>query len=170
MTRQSPLTLAWRLRALGQRLLELSCLLALTWPVAATPVLTKGSGVEVDAQVSPPTGVSASTRVVLRLRGVTDGRGASLRYTVAGPARIVRADSAPLRPGAESVREVSVALDAPTAPAYLNVLTTQAGRTGVVSVPLRAATAAPQAQSKAGSGSAPDPGARPLVVLPAQLR
>lgn len=154
-----------------RRALIASCLLATAAAVAAGPVVSKGSGVEVDAQVHHPAGDAGSARVVLRLRGVHDPRGASLRYTVAGPARIVREDRIPLPPGTESVREISVALEAsPPAPAYLNVFTTQAGRGGVVSIPLRPATAGAQPQSKAGGGPESTPGPGSLVVLPAQLR
>lgn len=139
-------------------------------PAFADAAVAKGSGVEVTAQVAAVPGPSAApagaVRVVLRLSGITDMRGAGLRYTVSGPGHLLNQDATPLPPGAPSIREVRVGLDAPSGPVYLNVFTSQRGRTGVVSVPLREAPFAAQPQAKARPGA----DGRLLLVLPAQLR
>lgn len=139
---------------------------AVSWPAgAAEPVVSRGSGVEVDARVTPDAATQA--RVALRLRGVVDARGGTVRYSVTGPARILRQDAAPLPAGREAMREVLLQVD-PAQRAYLHVFTTQAGRTGVVSVPLGAApTSLPPPSKAMGSDR---PGGEPLVVLPARMR
>lgn len=131
-------------------------------PAPAPPI--KGSGVKLAHEVLPARGPEGA-RVTLRLSGVTDRAGATVRYTLQGPGRIVSQDATPLPPGQESVRQVTVAFD-PKQRVYLNVFTRQGTRAGVVAVPLGAAPppAAPLGKARKGVEGPP------LVVLPAQTR
>lgn len=128
----------------------------------AAPI--KGSGVNLIHEVVPAR-TPEGARVILRLSGVTDRAGATVRYTLQGAGRIVSQDAAPLPSGQESVREVRVAFD-PTQRVYLNVFTRQGDRAGVVAVPLGATPARVPPSGEARKGAA----AQPMVVLPAQTR
>lgn len=131
-------------------------------PAPSSPI--KGSGVKLAHEVLPASRPDGA-RVTLRLSGVTDRAGATVRYTLQGPGRIVSQDATPLPPGQESVRQVTVAFDL-TQRVYLNVFTRQGDRAGVVAIPLGAAPPVGSPSGTPGKGAA----ATPMVVLPAQTR
>lgn len=105
--------------------------------------------------------------VTLRLSGASDPAGATFRYTATGGARLLQADSTPLAAGAAGTREVRVRIDASGAP-HLNVFTTQAGRTAVLSIPLVDDPARLKAAPAGSAGRGPA-GER-LIVVPGVLR
>lgn len=131
-------------------------------PAAAAPI--KGSGVKLAYDVAPTAGAQGA-RVTLRLSGVSDPAGATVHYTIQGPGRILAQDAKALAPGQEAVRQVTVAFD-PSQRVYLNVFTRQGDRAGVVAVPLGAV---PPGVAPSGKLSV-NPGARPLILLPAETR
>jgi len=95
-------------------------------------------------------------------------QGATVRYTLEGPATRLSADTKPLPSGQAGARVVRVRIDGNEAPVYLHVHTAQGGRTGVTSIALSQPGARAKLSQSAAARSMP--AEAPLVVLPGQLR
>lgn len=148
----------------------LAWLAAAAWPVRAHPVDTwtpaeakaQGSGVLVSYAVPP--GVAAGNRVAVRLRlaGARAAQGASVSVRDLVDGRTVL--SLQLEPG--EVREVDVwVLARADGVQFLDVLTTQAGRSSVVSVPVRVGGGKTRLSS--GGRAAVSATGEAVVVMPA---
>ncbi|MEJ7932154.1 hypothetical protein WG922_19430 [Ramlibacter sp. AN1015] len=107
--------------------------------------------------------------MLLRFDGISDRAGATVHYSVSGPARLVRQDATPLPWKASVSREVDVAVDPSAAGrAYLNVFTAQNASKGVVSILVGGQQAA---QLKQGAGAVRrSSSGELLVIVPAQTR
>lgn len=160
-------------------MLPVLAILALAGLAAATPVPAAGvesaeavhasspktAGLAVAHRLRPGEGSGGSMRVELSITGVSDPGGASLRYTVSGPGRLLGPSAVTLAPGAPAVLEVDVQRDATeSGRLYLNVFTAHGGRTGVVSVPLGGR----DLPRKSAGVPKRDASGQGLVVLPAQ--
>ena len=124
-----------------------------------------GSGVEVAYRIEGAAQPNVPARITVELRGVTVQQGASVSFSAEQPAWLHSATAASLKPNQTNTATVEL-----TAPSdgmyYVNVLTTQAGRSSVVQIPVKVGAGAPTLE-KHGTVET-TPGGEQVISLPAK--
>lgn len=124
-----------------------------------------GSGVEVAYRIEGAAQPNVPARITVELSGVSVQQGASVSFSAEQPAWLHSAAAVSLKPNQTNTATLEL-----TAPSdgmyYVNVLTTQAGRSSVVQIPVKVGAGAPTLQ-KHGTVQT-TPGGERVISLPAK--